>query len=515
MGADPSHDGRKRGRGLYTAAQAERRGSFGGPRRRDGAAVRRRRPGPSAAGEHADADLAGGAASFAARLPVPRIRHTTDHARSAAQTSRAAIRVSFVSITTILTIAVLVLVCAVLVIAVRIFGRQRVSVDWVKASERRRGALDPATGARLADGGLTIFDVPNEPDLRLMFGRPDAIRGTGAELVQAVPLGLARVAVGTDALVRGGIEVLSQQGMLVRLTQESTRAFREGRKLYDASGAAMGVVQNSSGKFSHILRFKPAAGGQALTAATGLLSAIAMQAQLASIERAIADVAADVIRVERAQDSLITSEMRAVDGLLRETYDAAMASGELTDVMWDQIMGVALLVRKHEEFSAMQLADITRELAQLKTLKSRRAWLIKNRSRLGERLAAAQHSGILSIQYGALRLWRLTTKDDPSRDYYVSALRDAVKRRDGIVQELLDEFARSIDSANKVSGLANLHSPFDARKVKKLMFEVVENFEAATGMSLADALMTGAPRLEVQAASPPGGRPSALAKVEE
>ena len=356
----------------------------------------------------------------------------------------------------------------------------------------------------LSEDDVIAFEVPGQPHVHLVFGRAQSHRSNGGRSGSTVPGDLVRAAtVGLDALVRAGIEVGQQQGMLVRLTKESSNAYRNGLKIKDASGAVLGVVRGESGKFSHVHRFHPAAGAPALSALTGLLSAVAMQAQLAAIQRAITEVAADVLRIERTQENLITSEMRAVDGLLRETYEAATESGELTDVMWDQIAGIALHVRKHDEFSAMQLRDITRELACQKSVKDRRSWLRKNRDRLGERLAAAQHSGVLSAQYGALRLWRLTSKNDPSRDFYVRSLRPAMGGRDALLQELIQELKRSIEKAEVVTIWSRLHRPFDSGKVKALIAQVKNDFQLATGIPLTDAVESIPLWKELEAGSTP------------
>lgn len=353
---------------------------------------------------------------------------------------------------------------------------------------RPRGVLAPSDVSALQPGDSILLDVPGEDDLILFFGDHTAVRELGGEVVQRVPGDLARIAVGADALVKAGIEIGQQQGMLVRLGKESTAAYRSMTKTVDAGGQVMGVFRDGGGKFRHVVRFQPATALQTLNGITGLLSAVAMQAQLASIQRAIADVAADVMRVERTQENLITSEMKAVEGLLRETYDAAMSSGELTDVMWDQIAGIALLVRKHDEFSALQLRDITRELAAQRSVKDRRHWLKKNRHRLAERLGAAQHASVLSAQYGALRLWRLTSLDDPSRDFYVRELTTSVPRREALVADLAVELRKAIDDAAHVGWSTRIHSPFDSRRVRRLMKEVNDDFQKVTGLTLAGVL---------------------------
>jgi hypothetical protein len=60
-----------------------------------------------------------------------------------------------------------------------------------------------------------------------------------------------------------------RSGLLVRLTPESARLLKQLPKTVDAQGAFLGVIRGAGGKFQHVIRFKPAAGLQALSGITG------------------------------------------------------------------------------------------------------------------------------------------------------------------------------------------------------------------------------------------------------
>lgn len=303
--------------------------------------------------------------------------------------------------------------------------------------------------AELAPDDLIVASVPDEPAYAIVRGSPERAKALGV-VVGDVPRQLLRVAVPVHGVVSAGVAVGEHAGKLVRLTAESAAMLRELGGTKDAGGAILGVLQGSSGKFAHVIRFKPASGLVAISGVTGALAAIAMQSQLAAIERQLADVTLDVRRIEKTLELEAQAEVAALKSLFRETYSAANGAGELTEAMWDQVAPLGYLVRKHEEYADRRLSMLVDELEAQNGIKEKRRWLDQHGLRLRQAFEVVQSQGRVSVQYAALRLWRLVLLDDPSTRYYVNQLREMAPTRAAIVSRM----GRAVDAALDESGRA-------------------------------------------------------------
>ena len=345
-------------------------------------------------------------------------------------------------------------------------------------------ALAPALGKLLAPDDVFMASVPGEPDLAIVQCSPEALRAVGKfEVIGAVPHEMLRSAVGADALVRAGIALSEGAGTLVRLTPESAAKFRELATMRDASGAFMGVLKGSNGQFAHVLRFTPATGMVALSGISSGLAAIAIQAQLTSIERAIADVGVDVRRILKTMELDAAAESAAITSLLGETYRAATSAGKLTETMWEQVAPLVFLVQKRVEYVDRRLAMLIDELAHQSGLKEKRRWLERNGQDLLDAFDAVQHHGRLSAQMAALRLWRLVLIEDPSTPFYVEQLREMVPARAQTVGRLGQEVHQVLAHTGETSRWQQRISPWDTRALADLSSRI--RGEIAQSASLA------------------------------
>lgn len=253
---------------------------------------------------------------------------------------------------------------------------------------------------------------------------------------------------------------------------------KELNVIKDASGAVMGVLRDGDAKFRHVVRFHPQRGLQAAAGIGNALSAVAMQAQLAAIERAIAEVSDQVRSIAGKLDDRFQSELAAAESLLLETYRAARYSGFLTKIMWSQIAGLALLVRQHQEYADRQLRRLTEELAAKRSVKDRRSWLKSKRTEIREALHSVERASRMSVQFGSLRLWHLAVADDPALAFYKEELAESIPSRELAVRELHAELLKTLEH-RKPGRWTSFHSPLDSRRVRGMLDEVAALLEEA------------------------------------
>lgn len=315
------------------------------------------------------------------------------------------------------------------------------------------------------DGDALVVPDPSDPDLVMVFG-PRTVATSLGDIVGGVPGQLATVAVGADALVKAGIAMGEESGMLVRLTQESTRAMKELNQIKDGSGAVMGVLRDGGAKFRHVVRFKPQQGLQLASSATGILSAVAMQAQLAAIERAIAQLSLQVQQVREMLAIASASERAAVATVLMSTYEASTKAGVLSQSAWDQVAPMATTVEKVAEEARRQLNLLLDDLEKQRSTGDRRAWFTKYEQSLIDALEAVASTERSRMQYSALRLWWLGASHDPLLEPYTEQMQQLALDQEQRRISLGDRLGALLDDAEQTWWWDHVHSPIDSRKVR-------------------------------------------------
>lgn len=319
-------------------------------------------------------------------------------------------------------------------------------------------------------GDTLVVPDPSDPELALVFGTKEVARSLG-DVVGRVPRQLATVAVGADALVKAGISMGEESGMLVRLTKESTRAMKELNQIKDGSGAVLAVLRDGK-NFRHVVRFKPQQGLDLLANTTNILSAVAMQAQLAAIERAVAEVARQVEQVREMLTITATSERVAVSTVLMSTYEASSAAGVLSQTAWDQVAPMATTVEKVAEQARRSLDLLLDDLQAQRSTKARRSWMEKNRQRLVLALEAVTETERSRLQYSALRLWWLSASSDPLLEAYTGQMHELVTAQEQRRVQLGTRLGGLLDSAEQTWWWDHVHSPIDSRKMQAMVREL-------------------------------------------
>lgn len=359
------------------------------------------------------------------------------------------------------------------------------------------------------ESGDVLICTTNSPAEVLVFGGDAEAERLGT-IVHRLPSSFSKIAVGTDALVRAGIEIGQQTGKLVRLTPESTKMLRELRQIKDASGAMMGVLKAESGKFKHVVRFRPAGMLQTASGVTGALGAMAMQAQLASLERAIKQVSSKVDAVHTALDRSREADARATRAVIFEVYRAAQQTGTLTHAMWQQIAPLSQPVRRLQEHAKLEAEGLLKELEglQSKPIADRRERLMElnNKGVLERIFDVLQRENRTLVQFQALRLWHLIEVSDGGLSAYQDELREEVLEQQDLLDSLQRKLVSAIDMTDVRGRLEKWVNPFDARAVERCVNTIRDRLEM-----IRQAIKSA---LEVQAALAPVGEPADLRASE-
>jgi hypothetical protein len=278
----------------------------------------------------------------------------------------------------------------------------------------------------MADEGATLYIPIDSGRTYLVVAHPD-VRVEGhsssvpSQLVAAAVAGQA----GLEALVKAG----QLTGRLVLVDAATAKAIKAGAMVTDKSGDMLAVIRASGGTFSRPTRITPLSGGlvKSVMAGPAMLSAIAMQAQLAQVEKSISEVR-DAVNAVKGY--LEAAEQASVEGrrdTLTTVYRTAQETSRMTQSLWDQIQDLEAPLRRDVRLADRFLAEAVSELEQGASglVGSRLKWL---EEAAGGRLAAAV-GGVADarrslVQFSMLRLWWLAVVEDPTLASRQSQLRE-------------------------------------------------------------------------------------------
>jgi hypothetical protein len=269
--------------------------------------------------------------------------------------------------------------------------------------------------AVMAGAGATLYIPIDAERTYLAVAHPEApVEGRASpvpsQLVAAAVAGQA----GLEALVNAG----RLTGRLVLVDPATAKAIKAGTMVTDKAGDMLAVIRGSSGGFSGLTRIKPLSGGLVKSAAAGpaMLSAIAMQQQLARVEKSISEVRD---AVDAVKGYLEAAERASVEGrreTLSTVYRTAQETGRMTQSLWDQIQGLEASLRRDVKLADRSLAQAVSELEQASPglVGSRLKWLEDACSPVAAAVAGVADARRSLVQFSILRLWWLAVADDPT-----------------------------------------------------------------------------------------------------
>ncbi|HWL35320.1 MAG TPA: hypothetical protein VNQ77_03935 [Frankiaceae bacterium] len=332
----------------------------------------------------------------------------------------------------------------------------------------------------MADVGATLYIPIEAGRTYLAVAHPDApVEGrtspVPSQLVAAAVAGQA----GLEALVSAG----RLTGRLVLVDPATAKAIKAGVMVKDRAGDMLAVIRGSGGTFSQPARITPLSGGLVRSAVAGpaMLSAIALQAQLARVEKSIGEVRD---AVDAVKGYLEAAERASVEGrrdTLATVYRTAQETGRMTQSLWDQIQDLEAFLRRDVKLADRALAQAVSELEQAAPglVGSRLKWLDDACSPVAAAVAGVADARRSLVQFAMLRLWWLAVDDDPTLPSRQSQLRE-------LLAELPDhavEQARAEKALAAVGALTTHHRILAPRKHKQV----------ASGVQRAQLVMQGLP----------------------
>ena len=330
---------------------------------------------------------------------------------------------------------------------------------------QRKGLLTRSTLRPVRRGDSIVLINPGDSDEVMIFGS-EVVGSEYGEVIGRIPAQLATVAVGANALAKAGIDLSEQAGILVRLTPESSLRMAQLGKTVDSSGNTLGVLRGSNGRIDHIIRFRPASGAQALVGVTGMLAAVAMQAQMAEIARAIGHLTEAVAGIQESLDIQFASRIHGTSEILEEVFQSANAHGRLTQASWDQIASIGAEVFINRKESEQILDALLCRAASKKSTGDRRKWLRENQSRLVTALTNLELAEQCVLQYASLRLWWLISVNDPTLDHHVQDLKQKISTRQVRKSVAHSATRTTLNAVGEVTWFDWTHSPIDTKAVR-------------------------------------------------
>jgi hypothetical protein len=317
----------------------------------------------------------------------------------------------------------------------------------------------------MADVGATLYIPIDAGRTYLAVAHPDApVEGR----TSPVPSQLVAAAVAGQAALEPLVNAGRLTGRLVLVDPATAKAIKAGAMVTDKAGEMLGVIRGSGGGFSGLTRIKPLSGGLVKSAAAGpaMLSAIAMQQQLARVEKSISEVRD---AVDAVKGHLEAAEQASVEGrrdTLATVYRTARETGRRTQSLWDQIQDLEASLRRDVTLADRALAQAVSELEQAAPglVRSRLEWLESACRPVAAAVAGVADARRSLVQFSILRLWWLAVADDPTLASRQSQLRE-------LLAELPDhaaEQARAEKALAEVGELKTHHRVLAPRKHRQV-----------------------------------------------
>jgi hypothetical protein len=267
----------------------------------------------------------------------------------------------------------------------------------------------------MADAGAALYIPIDSGRKYLAVAHPDA-RVEGR--TSSVPSQLAGAAVAGQAGLEAMVKAGHLTGRLVVVDPTTAKAIKAGAMVTDKAGEMLGVIRGSNGAWSGLSRIKPLSGGLVKSAAAGpaMLSAIAMQAQLAQVEKSISEVRDAVNAVKGYLEAAEEASVEGRRDTLATVYRTAQETGQMTQSLWDQIQDFEAPLRRDVKLADRFLAVAVDKLEQGASglVGSRLRWLEEAGDPLAAAVAGVADARRSLVQFSMLRLWWLAVVEDPT-----------------------------------------------------------------------------------------------------
>ena len=373
---------------------------------------------------------------------------------------------------------------------------------WLKPDDPRQ----PKPGVVVVDSpaGPTVL-VSIEPGEFLAVGPPAALETIGVRTAHADP-GFVRSAqrmLASAGVLQPVVEQLT--GQTLRLTTEGQRLLGTYDKVHSStSGAMLGMVRQSdgSGQLAGHLSFVDPQSVATLAANLPVIAgALAMQAQLARIEKALAAISDDVDFLIRSDQWAAEAGLDADLEILGELHERVFESGELSDDDWDRLVAIERSVRQVNKLADKHLSSLREVLDDdERSLSDRIHGLTRalQTDRIGPWLAVRIRSDLAMARWSFLHVVRRSMNEPAALPSMVAQAQDAIRSKRVELENLAVAVERYLRIESS-SGLLDKVRLFSQAELRRLLLQLGDLLAAYEGQLRVQ-------RVAPTAVGPVGGR---------
>lgn len=355
----------------------------------------------------------------------------------------------------------------------------RLAVEAPPQMEQAQSSMLPA----LVTGTSSVLVQMVGDSEAVVYGRSADVADLGVEIGE-VPSALIE-GVRTLAASAPGLASMSMDasGRLVRLTKESSQLLKNNEAvLAKGSGHLLGLVRDpTTKKIVGQLRFdKVAMAGSLAANLPALFAAIAMQQQMAQIEKQLAVV-------QERLDSLVDDRQRELDAglatnleILDDIYERASRRGEVEDSQWGRLVAIESDVRNLHKRTVASLDRLSQALdpATSAAMRTRLVAAAMKDGDLSDRLGDLVRAELAVTRWEVLRLrHELQSHPEESELLTTQAMAGITRRYDSllVISTRLDDHL-AVDRASQKL-MDKLHI-LEQRRVDRLGEELSEVLSA-------------------------------------
>ncbi|RYQ66653.1 hypothetical protein [Bifidobacterium pseudolongum] len=242
------------------------------------------------------------------------------------------------------------------------------------------------------------IEVYGDDDGFMLLGNSADIRQALAELQieenHTIDIGKAAILKNAHRAVKLFEIMQKHSGRWVKFTKDSAeKAQKYGLLRNKSTGNFMGVIgQAGKSGIKGNVQFKAMAGvftPDKVANIEMLMLTLALEQAMKEMTDYLKQIDAKVDQVLRQQKNAELAKFLSVAGLVMEAENELQHIGSLSDATWDQLSNSAQTVNEVQQYSLLQLKDITEKITSAADTRSAKDVLTTVRPRIGEWLAVA------------------------------------------------------------------------------------------------------------------------------
>lgn len=213
------------------------------------------------------------------------------------------------------------------------------------------------------------IEIINDGDGLAVLGEQAAVeRFLGTHDLRSKDLGLNGLgpSLRTAAnLVQTGQKVGATYGRWVKLTEQSSSAFDNYRKMKGSTDGVRRLVVTDKGRIKNLLEYEVGASltnPALLSGAAGLMAQLAMEHTMAEITDYLARIDEKLDDVLRAQEDAVWADLIGVGFDIDDAMSMREHAGKVNEVTWSKVQGATSTVGRTQAYALRQLDGIAMKM---------------------------------------------------------------------------------------------------------------------------------------------------------